>query len=668
MKIEKNWHLILLDELLAAQGGYISSRVLAERAMTSVRTVKSDLAYLRPQLVRECIAKIESQKAQGYRMLPLDPSAFSQFVETLSVYKALFQDRSIEAMNCRLSILQQLLANDAIKIDDIADTLFMSRSAIAQDMTWAVKFLRSYQLKVTSIPGKGVRIKGLEQNIRSAMVEIYCSQYYDIDYLYPVKAFLAWFDLSSYEDIRHAMLKVVRESSLSLTDISTKKLATHICLAKNRNAAGHTIHLEESLCCQIRRWPEYTLAKQIFTCPEISRFMTANEMDVLNFAKLLLINRDVYLQNEEELESLPLSAVEENNALLEIVRREMREGIGSAYFSSDLFARHQRDLASVQIRIVLRHQFDLLGKRRFITYSEQGSTTCSPLSMELTRQHIGILQREYQTLIRGAEVMALAALYDLLLREIRIPYQKMVLAVFTMEGRTVADRLRKYLLREFGMFIGRIDVFNLYEMRRVDFAAYDAAISTWDPPYYRYPLRFVSCRGIHPSQDREKLFRELFIHGFSKQVLHRLQSMTFCFTDQKMEDYRSIIRDVSQRYGHTPEQRARISQTFQDRFSVLSYYNPDMGISMIFLDHADCGRELIDIYRPAQTLYWQFSMEIRYVVVVCLDKSREISELRLLDQMLQRVQQDRACLERVIQDPITGWESIWRAVLEDLYL
>ena len=61
-------------------------------------------------------------------------------------------------------------------------------------------------------------------------------------------------------------------------------------------------------------------------------------------------------------------------------------------------------------------------------------------------------------------------------------------------------------------------------------------------------------------------------------------------------------------------------------------------------------------------------MEIRYVVVVCLDKSREISELRLLDQMLQRVQQDRACLERVIQDPTSGWESIWQAMLEDLYL
>ena len=51
-------------------------------------------------------------------------------------------------------------------------------------MAWTSKFFESHHIKVKSVPGKGLCISGKEQDIRSAMVEVFCSQYHDIELLY----------------------------------------------------------------------------------------------------------------------------------------------------------------------------------------------------------------------------------------------------------------------------------------------------------------------------------------------------------------------------------------------------------------------------------------------------------------------------------------------------
>ncbi|MDO4416296.1 MAG: HTH domain-containing protein, partial [Erysipelotrichaceae bacterium] len=74
---------------------FVSSEQLAERTMSSVRTIKSDIAMLADALRYENIAVIESKRSQGYRLIPLDEEQFAAFAETVQIHRILFQYRSI---------------------------------------------------------------------------------------------------------------------------------------------------------------------------------------------------------------------------------------------------------------------------------------------------------------------------------------------------------------------------------------------------------------------------------------------------------------------------------------------------------------------------------------------------------------------------------------------
>ncbi len=110
MRIGKNRHLTILYTLMNSQETFVSSEQLAEKTMSSVRTIKSDIAMLAGALRDENIAVIESKRSQGYRLIPLDLQQFAAFEESVQIHRILFQYRSIEEMNKRLYILQNQLA------------------------------------------------------------------------------------------------------------------------------------------------------------------------------------------------------------------------------------------------------------------------------------------------------------------------------------------------------------------------------------------------------------------------------------------------------------------------------------------------------------------------------------------------------------------------------
>lgn len=145
MRIEKNRHLCILSTLIRNHDEYCSSDFPAQKAMVSVRTVETDIPYLNRLLEKDGSAYIESVKSKGYRLVPADQRKFETLCGTVNVYRIVFQRQSIEKANRGLFILQTLLSEDAVKIDDLADSLFVSRSALKEEMAWS-KILSSLSI------------------------------------------------------------------------------------------------------------------------------------------------------------------------------------------------------------------------------------------------------------------------------------------------------------------------------------------------------------------------------------------------------------------------------------------------------------------------------------------------------------------------------------------
>ncbi len=142
MKIEKNRHMMIMYSLVHAPGP-LTAQQLGELSKASVRTVKSDVAYLNRELSRYSEARITSHKARGYMVEADDPDELRKLISELDVMYSLFYNRSIENVNRRMYILQRLLTDEYVTADEISDQLYLTKSALRRDYAWAIRFLKS---------------------------------------------------------------------------------------------------------------------------------------------------------------------------------------------------------------------------------------------------------------------------------------------------------------------------------------------------------------------------------------------------------------------------------------------------------------------------------------------------------------------------------------------
>lgn len=536
MRLEKLRHIIILKALLETDVPLTASS-LASLSRSSLRTVKDDIAYLNSLCVKENILEIRSLKAKGYLVAVKDSDRYMDLRDDVEVLHSLFYGKSVEGVNRRMYILQRFLSDDHVKIEDLSEKLYISRSSIRKDVAWTRRFLNSYHIDLLS-DADGYRIKGREQDLRSAMVELRCSQYHEFKPLYPYEKFDRMFEkdgVNHYSELRRAFLDVLRSSRIVVSDIETKKITSHLCLIANRMKKGCFPQLDDTVIGELKNSYDYEVAKKVFADPVIADYVEASDLEILNFARLLLINRDLNLRVSGD-NDLPKELVRENREILNEIISDMDDYQGYKLFQTEFFRIYLRDLESLQLQIYLKHHFDHTGKMRFITYLEGDENLFSPIPLELTRAMIARLQKKLNEPIIDAIVRSYAGVFERILKKVVYPYHKQRLAVTTTEGLVYSQHVAESLLELFPNYIEKADVFNLYEMRKVSFDDYDAVIHSGFVLYYNYPLPLIAYRELDYSQIAGDLYDNLLRFGFERSELERVKKTINIYEDEKIRD------------------------------------------------------------------------------------------------------------------------------------
>ena len=678
MRIEKNRHLTELLTLFDANEP-VTAEVLAGKMMSSVRTVKADMKWMDEELQAEGTARIVSHKAKGYSIDYLDDKKCHELYYNLMVLGSLYMNRSIMDTNRWLYITQKLLANGKAKKQELCDSLYVSESTLSKALSDASAFLNSFHIQLKSDSVHGLYIQGSEQDLRSCIVEVACSSYHDAQLLYPVPEFdeMIYHDNDSYQNVRHALLKLIRESRMAVSDISSKKLATHLCLIRNRTTAGFFPVLSDDAVSEIRETYEYSLACSVFADEIIHEYIgECNEIEIINFARVLIINRDIDLRHTDDVDTLQPQYVIENQKIFHEIREKMKDGPYYPFLSLQFMRIYETDYESLFLQLYLKHVFDHTDKRRLVTYVEGDIFYNSPLAMNITRIMMEYLSEMFGEGIDSVEVQAIASLNDYIFKRIKYPYKKLKLATTCMEGKVIGNQVKESLDSHYGEYIESNDVFDLYEMRRINFSDYDALIMQNNQEngqnghlYYAYPIKIVPYQGLDTKDMHggETLFHSLFIDGYSRRILDQICTVTNVFKDTDMQSRSMIFQILSYKYGKTDEDQKFIQNHLERRNRIISYVNA-AGVMLIEFDYDHTGKEFLDIYKLKQTLVENEMSEIRYVVVVCMHNNLSVSELKQINRMLQTATNDWKTMERVIENPAEQWEKIWKAILKNSFI
>ncbi|UTI43195.1 helix-turn-helix domain-containing protein [Niallia sp. RD1] len=161
----------VLRELLAADTP-LTGEYLATVNQVTARTTREDIKNL-DTILNKHGAKILSVISKGYTLEIWDKSVFQQYLHSIFVENALSHSGIPKTPEDRVTyiIIRFLLNDHYLKLDDLADELYVSKSTIQQDIKNVKEILQKYDITLEARPNYGLKAVGDEIKVRFCLSE-----------------------------------------------------------------------------------------------------------------------------------------------------------------------------------------------------------------------------------------------------------------------------------------------------------------------------------------------------------------------------------------------------------------------------------------------------------------------------------------------------------------
>lgn len=280
---------------------------LAEKFNVSQRTIRNDLNSINDFLIineLSPISLINNGRIEKKDDIKVAYELISD--KDLYTYKLSKEERKI-----MISILL-IESSEYITLSKIADTLYVSRATIINDLNNVKEYLKSGNLTVLSHANKGLRVEGFESDKRNFLLKAILS---DKDYknlIYSVNKENVLID-SEIDKIHKIINEQEHYHETYLTDSSYNKLKNYIMISISRLRRGEMIEHQDIICEET-----HSMAKDIlkYISQYCNVMTTADEEAYLS----KFLNGLKYLKKEKENSN-------ESMVKIQFITRQFVEGV-----------------------------------------------------------------------------------------------------------------------------------------------------------------------------------------------------------------------------------------------------------------------------------------------------------------------------------------------------
>ncbi|CEI81935.1 putative licABCH operon regulator [Oceanobacillus oncorhynchi subsp. incaldanensis] len=252
MHMNVRWKQIL--HLLLTSGKSLTSHELAIELQVSSKTIRNDMKKLRP-LLADYHIEIASVRGKGYTLINTDQKKITAFYQ-----QHMEQSIPVEPED-RVHFLMEklLLQTDYIKLNEIMEKIYVSRSTLQSDLRQVRKILADYQLTLDQKPNYGIKVKGDEMQIRFCIAEWLFQQstsflHHEMD--------LSILNEKDLKMIRDTVLSHLRQNKIIISDINLHNLITHVAISVRRLRENNTIQ-KNIYDANLQDTTEYEVAQKI---------------------------------------------------------------------------------------------------------------------------------------------------------------------------------------------------------------------------------------------------------------------------------------------------------------------------------------------------------------------------------------------------------------------
>ena len=436
---------------------YVTASELAKILDLNEKTVRTTIGKMRDSLDEYGI-EIESKTRKGYHLLIYDKEKYQAFInndEWLS--KNDIPNNSTEREEWLLDYL--LKQHKFVRIDDLSEMLYVSRSTITNDIRNVEDSLKSYHITLIRRPNYGLHIQGSEFDIRNCMI----SQFKDNKWAQRFSDK----EENELKEISKILLNNIQNQKVVLSKSMIQEMTSCIYIAKVRYEENYKITVSKNEVVHRIYKPCIEVATNIVE--ELNEKFHIHLLDSeIYYIAINIAARSDYNVLEGELESGVINqarkqATQMLDCVYDMMHLDMRQNLSLLY-----------DLISFLIPMDIRMRYGIIAKNPFAEATKKKYF----FAYNVASQAVIPLKKTYFHELPENEIAYLTSIFALFIEQEKDKKKKYNILVICATNMSTSKLLAYQYKKKFKKYIDEVYTCEMYNLDSFDFSKVDYIFTT----------------------------------------------------------------------------------------------------------------------------------------------------------------------------------------------
>lgn len=436
---------------------YVTASELAKILDLNEKTVRTTIGKMRDSLDEYGI-EIESKTRKGYHLLIYDKEKYQAFInndEWLS--KNDIPNNSKEREEWLLDYL--LKQHKFVRIDDLSEMLYVSRSTITNDIRNVEDSLKSYHITLIRRPNYGLHIQGSEFDIRNCMI----SQFKDNKWAQRFSDK----EENELKEISKILLNNIQNQKVVLSKSMIQEMTSCIYITKVRYEENYKITVSKNEVVHRIYKPCIDVATNIVE--ELNEKFHIHLLDSeIYYIAINIAARSDYNVLEGELESGVINqarkqATQMLDCVYDMMHLDMRQNLSLLY-----------DLISFLIPMDIRMRYGIIAKNPFAEATKKKYF----FAYNVASQAVIPLKKTYFHEVPENEIAYLTSIFALFIEQEKDKKKKYNILVICATNMSTSKLLAYQYKKKFKKYIDEVYTCEMYNLDSFDFSKVDYIFTT----------------------------------------------------------------------------------------------------------------------------------------------------------------------------------------------
>lgn len=436
---------------------YVTASELAKILDLNEKTVRTTIGKMRDSLDEYGI-EIESKTRKGYHLLIYDKEKYQAFInndEWLS--KNDIPNNSKEREEWLLDYL--LKQHKFVRIDDLSEMLYVSRSTITNNIRNVEDSLKSYHITLIRRPNYGLHIQGSEFDIRNCMI----SQFKDNKWAQRFSDK----EENELKEISKILLNNIQNQKVVLSKSMIQEMTSCIYIAKVRYEENYKITVSKNEVVHRIYKPCIDVATNIVE--ELNEKFHIHLLDSeIYYIAINIAARSDYNVLEGELESGVINqarkqATQMLDCVYDMMHLDMRQNLSLLY-----------DLISFLIPMDIRMRYGIIAKNPFAEATKKKYF----FAYNVASQAVIPLKKTYFHEVPENEIAYLTSIFALFIEQEKDKKKKYNILVICATNMSTSKLLAYQYKKKFKKYIDEVYTCEMYNLDSFDFSKVDYIFTT----------------------------------------------------------------------------------------------------------------------------------------------------------------------------------------------